>query len=100
MLCSPDVLYRAAFQLFDTRGSGLISFGKLIIILFLKQIFTQKNTFFFFQENFKEIIGHTVISKEMPFNFECDFITNNFGKNRDKQINYQEFTQIIHVKKI
>lgn len=28
LLCSPDVLFKCAFQLFDTRGVGLISFGK------------------------------------------------------------------------
>ena len=27
LLCTPDVLYRSAFQLFDTRGVGLVSFG-------------------------------------------------------------------------
>lgn len=73
VLSSPEVLYKCAFQLFDTRGVGLISF-----------------------DNFKEIINQTQIIKEIPFDFECDFISNNFGKNREKQINYHEFSQIIH----
>jgi solute carrier family 25 aspartate/glutamate transporter 12/13 len=28
LLCSPDVLYKCAFQLFDKKGTGLIDFGK------------------------------------------------------------------------
>ena len=27
LLCLPDALYLTAFQLFDTNGSGLVSFG-------------------------------------------------------------------------
>jgi len=33
----------------------------------------------------------------IPFDFDCDFVKNHFGKDKQRQINYQEFTQIIHV---
>lgn len=28
LLCFPDALYKIAFQLFDTNGNGMVSFGK------------------------------------------------------------------------
>lgn len=28
LLCLPDALYKTAFQLFDTNGNGMVSFGK------------------------------------------------------------------------
>lgn len=28
LLCFPDALYKTAFQLFDTNGNGMVSFGK------------------------------------------------------------------------
>lgn len=31
LLCAPDALYRTAFQLFDRKGNGSISYGKLTI---------------------------------------------------------------------
>ena len=38
LLCSPDVLFKCAFQLFDTKGTGLINFG-LFSFLFSYFIF-------------------------------------------------------------
>ena len=35
LLCSPDVLYKCAFQLFDKKGTGLIDFGKKLLFSFL-----------------------------------------------------------------
>ncbi|CAF0768277.1 unnamed protein product [Brachionus calyciflorus] len=73
LLCSPDVLFKTAFQLFDIRGVGLISFT-----------------------DFKEIISHTTLNQLIPFDFESNFVNNLFGQDRQRQINYQEFSQIIH----
>lgn len=73
LLCSPDVLFKCAFRLFDSKGAGLVSF-----------------------ENFKEIISHTEINKTFPFDFNCDFIKMNFGADRQRQMTYQDFSQIIH----
>lgn len=28
LLCVPDALYKTAFQLFDTKGTGMVSFGR------------------------------------------------------------------------
>ena len=28
LLCSPDAMYNLAFQLFDTNGSGTVTYGK------------------------------------------------------------------------
>lgn len=73
LLCSPDVLFKCAFQLFDVKGVGLVTF-----------------------DNFKEIINHTSVNQIIPFDFDCEFITNHFGRDKQRKINYQEFTQIIH----
>lgn len=73
LLCSPDNLFKCAFQLFDNKGSNLISF-----------------------DDFKGVISHTTLDQLIPFDFDCDFIRNYFGKDRSKQLNYQEFSQLIH----
>lgn len=28
LLCVPDALYKTAFQLFDTKGTGMVTFGE------------------------------------------------------------------------
>ena len=99
-MCSPEVLFKCAFQLFDVKGLGLVTFGKFYEIKFkiLGNFF--KNYYFFYIDNFKEIINHTLVNQTIPFDFECEFINSHFGKDKQRQINYQEFTQIIHVKKM
>lgn len=32
LLCFPDALYKTAFQLFDTNGNGMVSFGEYCVI--------------------------------------------------------------------
>lgn len=73
LLCSPDVLFKCAFKMFDSKGNGLVSF-----------------------ESFKEIMSHTQLHQTIPFDFNCDFVSMHFGKDRQKQISYQEFSQMIH----
>lgn len=34
LLCVPDALYKTAFQLFDTNGNGLVTFGKYFNVVF------------------------------------------------------------------
>ncbi len=72
MLLASDSLYRLAFQLFDRRGQGFITF-----------------------DDFQYIISATKQFKEFPFNFDSDFITEHFGAKRQRQITYKEFTQIL-----
>ena len=99
LLCSPDVLFKCAFQLFDVNGVGVVTFGKLFQLkhtqlCFLELILPNLKPV---KDNFKEIINHTLVNQVIPFDFDCEFITNHFGKDKQRQINYQEFTQIIHV---
>ncbi|PIK35374.1 putative calcium-binding mitochondrial carrier protein Aralar1 isoform X2 [Apostichopus japonicus] len=61
LLCSPDALHMVAFQLFDTNGSGFISF-----------------------DEFKGVYSATEVHKEIPFNFDCRFVRLHFGKTRRK----------------
>jgi len=72
-LCVPDALYKTAFHLFDTNGNGTVSF-----------------------EEFLGILSKTTLHKKIPFNYESDFIKLYFGKNKDRQITYSEFSQFLH----
>lgn len=33
LLCFPDALYKTAFQLFDTNGNGVVSFGNYFLLV-------------------------------------------------------------------
>jgi len=72
-LCVPDALYKTAFHLFDTNGNGTVSF-----------------------DEFLGILSKTTLHKKIPFNYECDFIKLYFGKEKDRVINYNEFSQFLH----
>ncbi|XP_071788674.1 electrogenic aspartate/glutamate antiporter SLC25A12, mitochondrial-like [Asterias amurensis] len=72
LLCSPDALHMVAFQLFDTNGSGFVSF-----------------------EEFKKVISATEVYQQIPFNFDCSFVTRHFGKDKKKELSYAEFTQFL-----
>ncbi|XP_035220847.1 calcium-binding mitochondrial carrier protein Aralar1-like [Stegodyphus dumicola] len=73
VLCRPDALYITAFQLFDTNGSGTITF-----------------------DEFEEIIKHTTLHQEIPFNFNSEFLRLHFGADKQREISYNEFTQLLH----
>lgn len=73
VLCQPDALYRAAFQLFDTNGSGTITYPE-----------------------FEEIIKLTTLHKQIPFNFSSDFVRLHFGENHQRTINFIEFSQVLN----
>jgi len=72
-LCVPDALYKTAFQLFDTNGNGTVSF-----------------------EEFLGILSKTTLHQKIPFNYDCDFIKLYFGKDKQRQITYSEFSQFLH----
>ncbi|CAF3325228.1 unnamed protein product [Rotaria socialis] len=72
LLVASDSLYRLAFQLFDRRGQGFITF-----------------------DDFQYVISATKQFKEFPFNFDSDFVRMHFGEKRQRQITYKEFTQIL-----
>jgi solute carrier family 25 (mitochondrial aspartate/glutamate transporter), member 12/13 len=72
LLRASDSLYRLAFQLFDRRGQGYITF-----------------------EDFQSIISATEQFKEFPFNFDSNFVQLHFGVKRERHITYKEFTQIL-----
>lgn len=73
LLCVPDALYKTAFQLFDTKGTGMVTF-----------------------EEFMEVIKQTTLHQRVPFNFESDFVKMYFGKDRNRSVNYVEFSQFLH----
>ncbi|KAK8384570.1 hypothetical protein O3P69_014268 [Scylla paramamosain] len=73
LLCVPDALYKTAFQLFDTKGTGMVTF-----------------------EEFVEVIKQTTLHQKVPFDFDSDFVKMYFGKERKRAINYTEFSQFLH----
>ncbi|XP_021952540.1 calcium-binding mitochondrial carrier protein Aralar1 isoform X2 [Folsomia candida] len=73
LLCLPDALYQLAFQLFDTKGTGLVTF-----------------------EEFQEVIKHTVTFKRIPFDLDGGFVKLYFGKSKNRIITYAEFSQFLH----
>jgi len=73
-LCMPDALYRTAFQLFDTNGSGTVSY-----------------------DEFCEIIKETSLHQKIPFPLETsDFAKLYFGRDGKRSITYAEFSQFLH----
>ncbi|XP_067140843.1 calcium-binding mitochondrial carrier protein Aralar1-like isoform X2 [Centruroides vittatus] len=73
VLCKPDSLYKTAFQLFDTNGSGTIT-----------------------HDEFEEIIKHTTLHEKIPFNFNSEFMHLHFGEERSRVVSYVEFSQLLH----
>ncbi|XP_022237343.1 calcium-binding mitochondrial carrier protein Aralar1-like isoform X1 [Limulus polyphemus] len=73
LLCQPDALYQAAFQLFDTTGSGFVT-----------------------HEEFEYVIKQTTLHQKIPFNFNSEFMRLHFGEKRKRTNNYSEFSQVLH----
>ncbi|MCL4123586.1 UNVERIFIED_CONTAM: hypothetical protein GTU68_003129 [Idotea baltica] len=73
LLCVPDALYKTAFQLFDTMGTGMVTF-----------------------EEFMGVIKQTLLHQKVPFDFQCEFVKMYFGKDRKRAISYTEFSQFLH----
>ncbi|KAL3210654.1 hypothetical protein MRX96_036938, partial [Rhipicephalus microplus] len=73
VLCQPDALYKAAFQMFDTNGSGSIT-----------------------HDEFEDIIKKTTLYGKIPFDFKSDFMTLHFGADHARTVSYAEFSQLLH----
>ncbi|KAM9738250.1 electrogenic aspartate/glutamate antiporter SLC25A13, mitochondrial isoform 2-T2 [Menidia menidia] len=72
VLCAPDSLFMVAFLLFDKTGNGMATF-----------------------EDVKQVFSQTTIHQHIPFNWSCEFIQLHFGAQRNKKLNYGEFTQFL-----
>lgn len=73
LLCFPDALYKTAFQLFDTNGNGMVSF-----------------------QEFVEVMKKTELHQRIPFNMDSPFLQLYFGKNKQRLVSYNEFSQFLH----
>ncbi|XP_055381615.1 calcium-binding mitochondrial carrier protein Aralar1 isoform X2 [Condylostylus longicornis] len=73
LLCTPDALYKTAFQLFDRKGMGNVTY-----------------------EDFVEVIEKTELHSKIPFDLNGPFIKRYFGTNKQRVINYAEFSQLLH----
>nr|NP_733364.1 aralar1, isoform C [Drosophila melanogaster]Q9VA73.1 RecName: Full=Calcium-binding mitochondrial carrier protein Aralar1 [Drosophila melanogaster]AAF57048.1 aralar1, isoform C [Drosophila melanogaster] len=73
LLCTPDALYRTAFQLFDRKGNGTVSYA-----------------------DFADVVQKTELHSKIPFSLDGPFIKRYFGDKKQRLINYAEFTQLLH----
>ena len=92
-LCVPDALYRTAFQLFDTNGNGTVSFGRLASQTDSR---LQQNKNLPFADEFSQIIKQTTLHKSFPFPFDSDFCKLYFGRKKNRNVTYAEFSQFLH----
>uniref|UniRef100_A0AAY4DLP9 EF-hand domain-containing protein n=1 Tax=Denticeps clupeoides TaxID=299321 RepID=A0AAY4DLP9_9TELE len=60
---------------------------------------SEKQTWLFFfyplPEDVKQVFGQTTIHRSIPFNWNSEFVQLHFGKDRQKRLNYGEFTQFL-----
>ncbi|CAG0893302.1 unnamed protein product [Cyprideis torosa] len=73
LLCAPDALYKVALQLFDSSGTGTVSY-----------------------KEFVEVIQRTSLHQKIPFDFTSDFCNFYFGRDRKRLIPLPEFAQFLH----
>lgn len=59
LLCTPDALYKTAFQLFDTNGNGSVTYNE-----------------------FCQVIQKTELHARIPFHLDGSFVQRYFGKVR------------------
>lgn len=57
LLCTPDALYKTAFQLFDTNGNGTVNYNE-----------------------FCQVIKKTELHAKIPFHLDGHFVQRYFGK--------------------
>lgn len=80
LLCTPDALYKTAFQLFDTKGNGTVSYSKSFKN-WLKEFFLRN---FIFSDDFANVIQKTELHSKIPFQLDGQFIQRYFGKVNSK----------------
>jgi solute carrier family 25 aspartate/glutamate transporter 12/13 len=73
VLCAPDALYQAAFDIFDNNASESIT-----------------------ADEFEKVIRHTNPVVELDFDFNSEFIKKYFGAKKNRQIGYLAFCQLLH----
>ncbi|CAG9795389.1 unnamed protein product [Diatraea saccharalis] len=73
LLCSPDALYRTAFQLFRRHENDYVTY-----------------------EDFVGIIERSIYQQTLPFDLDSTFIHLYFGQNKSEVLKYHEFCQFLH----
>lgn len=73
LLSKPDAEYEIAFKLFDSNGSGKITF-----------------------DQFKQVLSSNLPPDAVPFDFDCDWLKLYIGnKEGHHELTYAEFTQLL-----
>lgn len=73
LLSKPDAEYEIAFKLFDSAGSGKITF-----------------------DQFKQVLSSNLPPEAVPFDFDCDWLKLYIGnKEGHHELTYAEFTQLL-----
>lgn len=63
---------------------------------FINAKIIKNNVIFSFLGEFVEVISKTELHKRIPFNMESPFVQLYFGRNKQRLITYQEFSQFLH----
>lgn len=71
LLCTPDALYKTAFQLFDTNGNGTVNYNE-----------------------FCEIIKKTELHAKIPFHLDGNFVQRYFGKVSQNEVFCKKLSQM------
>lgn len=71
LLCTPDALYKTAFQLFDTQGNGTVAYGKYLSLSWVLLVLRFPVTILLAQiikETLEMIKKHTKSKKNLKSN--------------------------------
>jgi len=49
-------------------------------------------------DEFEDVLRHTELFAQLPYDFDSNFIRMQFGRNRSRLVSYAEFTQLLHVR--
>lgn len=102
-----DVTVRSLANAVDTTNNGLISFAEFQAFesILIKADSVYQIAFSIFDKNSNAILNydefHTIVSRtfnnsKTPFDFSSPFIKLHFGADLKKNVNYEEFTQLLH----
>jgi len=70
---------------------------KFICLKFMYTCFITMYFVVYVADEFAEVMRKTVLHQKMPFNMDSSFIKLYFGKDKQRLINYAEFSQFLHV---
>ena len=93
LLCSTELFKLVFFSEF-CFSSNIFFFGSLPV---LSGGHFENSVCLWLSDEFEDVLQHTELNDRIPFDFDSHFIRMHFGKDRQRNISYAEFTQLLHV---